>query len=111
VLNHSSVLIAALEAVEKAEEEFLLVLGELGRYLEGGFGVAGGIWAEDGVRKVRRERWKGQREAVRGRVEQGVAGMKGDLKRWGLAGGGTQARFEVGLILQLMAFRRVRGWS
>ncbi|KAI9636316.1 putative GTPase activating protein for Arf-domain-containing protein [Dioszegia hungarica] len=94
VLNHSSVLIAVLEAVEKAEEEFLLVLGELGRYLEGGFGVAGGIWAEDGVRKVRKERWKGQREEVRGMVEQGVAGMKGDLKRWGLAGGGTQARFE-----------------
>lgn len=95
VLAHSSVLIAALEAVEKAEEDFLVILGELSRFLEGGFGVPSGIWAEDGVRKVRKEKWKSQREEVRGMVEQGVVGMKGDLKRWGLAGGGAQTKFDV----------------
>lgn len=70
-------------------------LGELGRYLESGFGVQGGLWADDGVRKIRKEKWVGQREAVRGMVEQGVSQVKGDLKRWGLAGGGSHARFEV----------------
>lgn len=74
-------------------------MGELARWLESGYGIAGGvsIWDDEiGIRKVRRESRKREREEMVVMVDHGIRAVKGELKRNGLAGYGAQARFEVG---------------
>lgn len=71
-------------------------LAELGRWLEGGYGLNGTIWEpEGGIRKVRRQRRRKEREEVEIMVEHSLKAAKAELKRHGLAGAGAQARFEV----------------
>ena len=87
---------AALEAVEKAEDDLLYAIGEMSRWLEAGYGIpAADLWSDGGVRNVRKKKWKAQRDEVQVMVSHGAANVKSELKRHGLAGAGAQARFEV----------------
>jgi hypothetical protein len=95
VLTATSTYITLLEQVEKAEDEVFAALGELGRWLESGYGITGDIWEDDGIRKIRRESRRREREEVEVRVENGLKAVKVELKRNGLAGGGAQTNFEV----------------
>ncbi len=84
-----------IEQMQKAEDEFLGSLGDLGRYLEGGFEVPGDIWIREDVRVMRREEWKDKRDQLEGVLTSAVRAVKGDLKRQGLAGSGAQDRYDV----------------
>lgn len=95
VLAQAAVYSAMLEQMEKAEDEFLGSLGDLGRYLEGGFEVPGDIWTREDVRGMRREEWKDKRDQLEGVLTSAVRAVKGDLKRQGLAGSGAQDRYDV----------------
>lgn len=97
VLNSTRAYIAMLEQVEKAEDEVFLRLGELARWLESGYSLSGdSIWEDQtGVRKLRRDARKREREELEVMVEHGVRAVKGELKRNGLAGHGAQTRFDV----------------
>lgn len=99
VLSATSTYLALLEQVEKAEEDVFAQLGELGRWLESGYGVSGGsVWDDErGIRQVRKDARRREREEMEIMVEHGVRAVKGELKRNGLASGGAQARFEVGI--------------
>lgn len=89
------------EQLEKAEDDLFGALGELGRWLETGYGLQtdrqkSGVWDQDGIRKVNREKRRREREEMDVRVEQGLKDVKAHLKRRGLAGGGAQTKYEVG---------------
>ncbi|KAK4683513.1 hypothetical protein P7C73_g6735, partial [Tremellales sp. Uapishka_1] len=95
VLTSTSAVLALMEQLEKAEDEFFTHLGELGRWLEGGYGLHGTIWEDDGgIRKVRAERRRREKDEMENMVEHGLQAVKAELKRQGLAGGGAQAKFE-----------------
>ena len=75
-------------------------LGELGRWLEGGYGLNGGIWVPDGgIRQMTRQKRRRERDELEIMVEHSLKATKAELKRQGLAGGGAQARFEVWALL------------
>ena len=97
VLSATSTYLALLEQVEKAEEDVFAQLGELGRWLEAGYGVSGGsVWDDEkGLRQVRKDARRREREEMEIMVEHGVRAVKGELKRNGLAGGTAHTRFEV----------------
>lgn len=98
VLASTAVYLALLEQVERAEDDFLGSLGELGRWLESGYGLTGSIWEpEDGIKKMRKQQRRKEREEVEVIVDHSLKAAKAELKRNGLAGGGAQARFEVRL--------------
>lgn len=97
VLAQAAVYNAMLEQMEKAEDEFLGSLGDLGRYLEGGFEVPGDIWSHADVRGMRREEWNHKRDQLEGVLTSAVRAVKSDLKRQGLAGSGAQDRYDVSL--------------
>ncbi|WWD21573.1 hypothetical protein CI109_106059 [Kwoniella shandongensis] len=99
VLNAASAVHALAEQLEKAEDDLFVSLGDLGRWLESGYGVQNkyqaGIWdTETGIRKVNREKRRRERETMEVWVENGVKAVKSELKRQGLAGGGAHARYE-----------------
>lgn len=98
VLSATASYLASLEQLERAEDDLFSQLSELGRWLEGGYGISadGSVWDDAvGVGKVRKERRRREREQVELKVEGGVRAVKAELKRNGLAGGGAQARFDV----------------
>lgn len=96
VLDRSTEVMALLEQVEKAEDEMLASLGELGRWLEGGYGVKGDVWEDNtGMRKVARDKRRREKEELEVMVVHSLEAVKGEIKRQGLAGNGAQARFEV----------------
>jgi len=105
VLSATSTYLALLEQVEKAEEDVFSQLGELGRWLESGYGVSGpSVWDDErGVRRVRKDARRREREEMEIMVEHGVRAVKGELKRNGLAGGGAQGRFEVRVVARTAA--------
>ena len=98
VLASTSAYLALLEQVERAEDELFTHLGDLGRWLESGYGLSGhSVWDDQGgIRKVRRDVRRREREEIEVMVEHGLRTVKGELKRNGLAGGASQAKFEVG---------------
>jgi len=96
VVAQASSVLALLEQLETAEDELMVALGELGRWLEGGYGVTGDVWdAEGGIRKVASERRRRDREDLEVMVIHSLEAVKGEIKRQGLAGHGAQAKFEV----------------
>lgn len=100
VVTQASSVLALLEQLDSAEDELMVALGELGRWLEGGYGVTGDVWdAEDGIRKVASERRRRDREDLEVMVIHSLEAVKGEVKRQGLAGHGAQAKFEVTWII------------
>lgn len=100
VLAYAAVVHTLSEQLEKAEDDLFGAVGELGLWLETGYGVQtdkqkGGVWDQDGIRKVNREKRRREREEMNVRVEQGLKDVKAHLKRRGLAGGGAQTKYEV----------------
>ncbi|WVQ83139.1 hypothetical protein IAT38_005277 [Cryptococcus sp. DSM 104549] len=101
ILAHAAVVHTLSEQLEKAEDDMFRELGELGRWLEGGYGVqtseegkAKGVWEDDGVRKVNRDKRRREREELQVQVVDGLRDVKAELKRKGLAGGAAQAKYE-----------------
>ncbi|KIR36008.1 zinc finger protein [Cryptococcus deuterogattii MMRL2647] len=99
VLAYAAVVHTLSEQLEKAEDDLFGAVGELGRWLETGYGVQtdrqkSGVWDQDGIRKVNREKRRREREEMNVRVEQGLKDVKAHLKRRGLAGGGAQTKYE-----------------
>ncbi len=96
VLASTTVYLTLLEHLERSEDDLMANLGELGRWLEGGYGLNGAVWEpEGGIRKMRKQRWRKEREEMEVMVEQGLKAVKADIKRNGLAGGEAHAKFEV----------------
>lgn len=95
-MTQASAVLALLEQLESAEDELMVALGDLGRWLEGGYGVTGDVWdAEGGIRKVASERRRRDREDLEVMIIHPLEAIKGEIKRQGLAGHGAQAKFEV----------------
>nr|XP_018265375.1 uncharacterized protein I303_01741 [Kwoniella dejecticola CBS 10117]OBR87533.1 hypothetical protein I303_01741 [Kwoniella dejecticola CBS 10117] len=97
VLNTASVVAALAEQLERAEDDLFNALGDLGRWLENGYGIQSkeSVWdVENGIKKINKARRKKEREDREIWIENGLKSMKGELKRQGLAGGGAQARFD-----------------
>lgn len=97
VLASSTAYLALLEQVERAEADLFSHLGQLGKWLEAGYGLSGfSIWDDEvGIRKVRLDARRREREEIEVMVEHSLRTVKGELKRNGLAGGNAQAKFEV----------------
>jgi len=103
VLASTAGYLSLLDHLEKAEDELFASLGELGGWLETGFGIPGGIWSEEGgIRKVRRDRRKTERDEIEGLVKRGLEAVKGDMKRKGVAGGGAQAKYAVSWLVRVL---------
>lgn len=97
VLTSTTAVMALLEQLETAEDELLSHLGELGRWLEGGYGVTGDVWDSDGgIRKVAKERRVREREELEVMVGHSLEAVRVEIKRHGLAGGPAAVKFEVG---------------
>ncbi|OCF45792.1 hypothetical protein I317_00280 [Kwoniella heveanensis CBS 569] len=97
VLTTASVVNALAEQLEKAEDDLFAALGDLGRWLENGYGISakGSIWEpEGGIKKVNKEKRRREREEREVWVEHGLKAVKAELKRKGLAGYGAHTRFE-----------------
>jgi hypothetical protein len=118
VLASTAAVLALYEQMDKAEDELFAGLGDLGRWLEMGYGVqvaqrqtrgsgglkgshdaspqSQGVWDDEGgIRKLKREKRRREKEELEMRVEGAVQAVKGELKRQGLAGGHAHAKFEV----------------
>ncbi|WWC68030.1 uncharacterized protein I206_101949 [Kwoniella pini CBS 10737] len=97
VLNTASVVAALAEQLERAEDDLFNALGDLGRWLENGYGIQSdeSVWDGDsGIKKISKQRRRKEREDREIWVENGLKAIKGELKRQGLAGGGAQSKFE-----------------
>ncbi|WVF69701.1 hypothetical protein IAT40_004480 [Kwoniella sp. CBS 6097] len=97
VLTTASVVNTLAEQLERAEDDLFAALGDLGRWLENGYGIQakGSIWEpEGGIKKVNKEKRRREREEREVWVEHGLKAVKAELKRKGLAGYGAHARFE-----------------
>jgi len=96
VLANLAVVSGIYEQLDRAEDELLGSLGELSTWMGHGYGLKDGIWdADAGVRGVKREKRKREKEDLEVMVAQGVDNVRSELKRRGLAGGGATARYEV----------------
>ena len=96
VLACTSAYLNALEQLQHAENEVLASLGELGRWLEGGYGLhESAIWDDNGFKKLRQQARRKEKEELEVMVEHGLKAVRSELKRNGLAGGSAQARFDV----------------
>jgi hypothetical protein len=97
VLASTSSYLALLEQVEKAEDDLFAQLGDLGHWLESGYGLSEhSVWdGKVGIRKVRKGVRRREREEIEVMVEQSLRTAKSEMKRNGLAGGTAQTRFEV----------------
>ena len=99
VLASTSIYLDFLEQFEKIEDDLMTNLSELGRWLEGGYGLSESVWeVEGGIRKMRNQQRRREREELESMVEHSLIAVKTELKRTGLAGGGAQTRFEVRLV-------------
>jgi len=104
VLANLAVVSGIYEQLDRAEDELLGSLGELSTWMGHGYGLKDGIWDADvGVRGVKRERRKREKEDLEVMVAQGVDNVRSELKRRGLAGGGATARYEVSPKLRTLA--------
>lgn len=100
-----AVVSSVYEQLDRAEDELLSSLGEMSRWLAQGYGLRDGVWDEEGgVKRVRREKRRREKEDLEVMVQQSVDNVRGELKRRGLAGGGATARYEVCLHHMLFAF-------
>jgi hypothetical protein len=98
VLANLAVVTGIYEQLDRAEDELLGSLGELATWMGHGYGLKDGIWDPDvGVRGVKKEKRKREKEDLEVMVAQGVDNVRGELKRRGRAGGGATARYEVSL--------------
>jgi hypothetical protein len=96
VLANLAIVTGIYEQLDRAEDELLGSLGEMATWLGHGYGFKDGIWEEDvGVRKIKREKRRREKEDLEVMVQNGVENVRGELKRRGLAGGGATAKFEV----------------
>ena len=96
VLSNLATVSGIYDQLDSAEDELMGSLGELSRWLGHGYGLQAGVWDEErGVRDVRREKRKRQKEDLEVMVHQGVENVRGELKRRGLAGGGATSKYEV----------------
>lgn len=96
VLANLAIVTGIYEQLDRAEDELLGSLGELATWLGHGYGLKDGIWEEDkGVRKIKREKRRREKEDLEVMVQHGVENVRVELKRRGLAGGGATAKFEV----------------
>jgi hypothetical protein len=96
VLANLAVVTGIYEQLDRAEDELLGSLGELATWMGHGYGLNDGVWDQDvGVRRVKREKRKREKEDLEVMVTQGVDNVRSELKRRGLAGGGATARYEV----------------
>jgi hypothetical protein len=96
VISHAAVYTRILDELERADDELCASLGELGRWLEAGYGVKGGVWDDDyGVRNTRKGKYRAKKEEMEAMIDGPVKAVRADLKRQGLAGGGAQDRYEV----------------
>lgn len=99
VLSNLATVSGIYDQLDSAEDELMGSLGELSRWLGHGYGLRPGVWDEDrGVKEVRREKRKRQKEDMEVMVHQSVENVRGELKRRGLAGGGATAKYEVSLL-------------
>ncbi|ODN79614.1 hypothetical protein L202_03557 [Cryptococcus amylolentus CBS 6039] len=99
VLAYAAVAHTLSEQLEKAEDDLFGAVAELGRWLESGYdvqikGEKSGIWEDDGIRKINKEKRRRERVETEVRIEQGLKDVKAHLKRRGLAGGGAQNKYE-----------------
>ncbi|WWC86803.1 uncharacterized protein L201_001682 [Kwoniella dendrophila CBS 6074] len=99
VLTTSSVVASLAEQLQKAEDDLFSALGDLGRWLENGYGLQAkgehNVWDSDGgIRKINKEKRRKEKEDREVWIEHGIKAMKAELKRHGLAGGGAQTRFD-----------------
>lgn len=98
VLANLAVVAGIYEQLDRAEDEMLGSLGELATWMGHGYGLKDGVWdPESGVRRVKREKRKREKEDLEVMVLQGVDNVRGELQRRGLAGGGATAKYEVSL--------------
>ena len=96
VLANLAVVSGICEQLDRAEDELLGSLGELATWMGHGYGLQDGVWDADvGVRQVKREKRKREKEDLEVMVAQGVDNVRSELKRRGLAGGGATSRYEV----------------
>jgi hypothetical protein len=96
VLANLAIVSGIYEQLDRAEDELLGSLGDLSTWLGHGYGLKDGVWDTDnGVRNVKREKRKREREDLEVMVQHGVDNVRVELKRRGLAGGGATARYEV----------------
>jgi len=96
VLANLAVVTGIYEQLDRAEDELLGSLGELSTWLGHGYGLKDGVWDTDhGIKRVKREKRRREKEDLEVMVAQGVDTVRGELKRRGLAGGGATARYEV----------------
>lgn len=96
VLANLAIVSGIYEQLEKAEDELLGSLGELASWLGHGYGLKDGVWdAEAGVRGIKKEKRRREKEDLEVMVQHGVDNVRVELKRRGLAGGGATARYEV----------------
>lgn len=96
VISHAAVYTRILDELERADDELCASLGELGRWLEAGYGVQGSVWDDDlGVRNTRKGKYRAKKEEMEAMIDGPVKAVRADLKRQGLAGGGAQDRYEV----------------
>jgi len=96
VLANLAVVSGICEQLDRAEDELLGSLGELATWMGHGYGLQDGVWDADvGVRGVKREKRKREKEDLEVMVAQGVDNVRSELKRRGLAGGGATSRYEV----------------
>lgn len=96
VLANLAIVTGIYEQLDRAEDELLGSLGEMATWLGHGYGIKDGIWEEDvGVRKIKREKRRREKEDLEVMVQNGVENVRGELKRRGLSGGGATAKFEV----------------
>jgi hypothetical protein len=99
VLASTTSYLALLQQLEAVEDELFGDLGELGRWLEGGYGINDGqVWDGAGIRKVRKDARAKEKAEIEVMVQQAVRSVKVDLKRNGLAGAGAQGKFEVSFL-------------
>lgn len=98
VLSDLAVVSGLYDQLDRAEDELLGSLGELARWLGSGYGLDKGVWddeADHGLRRVKREKRQREKQDLEVMVQHGVEGVRAELKRKGLAGGGATARYEV----------------
>lgn len=102
VLASTTSYLALLQQLEAVEDELFGDLGELGRWLEGGYGINDGqVWDGAGIRKVRKDARAKEKAEIEVMVQQAVRSVKVDLKRNGLAGAGAQGKFEVSFLVPI----------
>lgn len=102
VLANLAIVTGIYDQLDRAEDELLGSLGEMATWLGHGYGLKDGVWDEDkGVRRIKREKRRREKEDLEVMVQQGVENVRVELKRRGLAGGGATSKFEVSPVIAM----------